>query len=219
MSRRYETFGRVNQKQRTRRALKDAATELVRQGDSPTVAEVADAALVTRSTAYRYFPSRDALLAEVVVDLAVSEDMQQVFQAADSPGPAEQRVVATVRADHAMVAGHESAFRSMLRAVLAVDASDRQPRAGNRLRYIATAIEPVADVLGPERSKRLVAALSLVCGIEAAVVVSDICELRGEDAADLKAWAATALVRQALLEAPNDASRALSHRAIGAPPP
>ena len=52
------------------------------------MAEVADAALVARSTAYRYFPSRDALLAEVVVDLAVSEYMQRVFLAAASPGPA-----------------------------------------------------------------------------------------------------------------------------------
>ena len=59
----YESFGRINQKRRTRVALKEAAAEFVRLGVTPTVAQVAEAALVSKSTAYRYFPSQEALLA------------------------------------------------------------------------------------------------------------------------------------------------------------
>ena len=49
--------GRVNQKMRTRRALIEAARELVRQGERPTVAKAAKLALVSDATAYRYFPT------------------------------------------------------------------------------------------------------------------------------------------------------------------
>ena len=59
--------GRVRQRRRTRRALLLAAGELVEAGRTPTVAEAADAADVSRATAYRYFPSQDALLAEAVL--------------------------------------------------------------------------------------------------------------------------------------------------------
>jgi AcrR family transcriptional regulator len=52
----------VNQKRRTRAALVEAAQRLLDQGRTPTVADVADEALVSRATAYRYFPSQEHLL-------------------------------------------------------------------------------------------------------------------------------------------------------------
>ena len=45
----------------------EAATRLVHEGASPSVTEVADAAGVSRATAYRYFPTQESLLAEVIV--------------------------------------------------------------------------------------------------------------------------------------------------------
>jgi AcrR family transcriptional regulator len=59
---------RANQKSRTRAALVEAAARLLRDGP-PTVAEAADAARISRATAYRYFPTQEALLVEVA-DLA-----------------------------------------------------------------------------------------------------------------------------------------------------
>ena len=56
-----------NVRRRTRRAMIEAATRLVREGASPSVTEVADAAGVSRATAYRYFPTQESLLAEVIV--------------------------------------------------------------------------------------------------------------------------------------------------------
>src|SRR5512145_2055964 len=60
--------GRVNQKQRTRQALLAAAGELLAAGASPSLADVAEHALVSKATAYRYFASADALIAEVMFD-------------------------------------------------------------------------------------------------------------------------------------------------------
>src|SRR5919109_254504 len=59
----YESTGRVNQKTRTRRALVAATRELLAQGVVPTMEGAAAAAAVSRTTAYRYFPSMPALLA------------------------------------------------------------------------------------------------------------------------------------------------------------
>src|SRR5919106_1299453 len=56
---------RANQKERTRAALVGAATDLLKEGSPPTVAEAAARAKVSRATAYRYFPTQEALMVEV----------------------------------------------------------------------------------------------------------------------------------------------------------
>src|SRR5687768_16380046 len=63
MSTAYEEAGRTAQKQRTRAALLTAARALVANGVAPTVEEAAEAADISRTTAYRYFPNQAALLA------------------------------------------------------------------------------------------------------------------------------------------------------------
>ena len=63
--------GRWKQKKRTRKELLAAAGRLLKAGERPSLEEVADEALVSRATAYRYFPSIDALLIEAALDVAV----------------------------------------------------------------------------------------------------------------------------------------------------
>src|SRR4051812_1635269 len=58
----YEQTGRAAQKGRTREALIAAARELVANGETPTVEHAAEAASISRTTAYRYFSSQRALL-------------------------------------------------------------------------------------------------------------------------------------------------------------
>jgi len=55
---------RPNQKRRTRKDLLLAAARLLQQGKRPSLEEVAEAALVSRATAYRYFPGVEPLLVE-----------------------------------------------------------------------------------------------------------------------------------------------------------
>ncbi|MGI8548966.1 MAG: TetR family transcriptional regulator, partial [Gemmatimonadaceae bacterium] len=59
--------GRERQRGRTRKALLTAAAALIAQGRTPSVTEVADAAEVSRRTAYRYFPTPDQLLVEAAL--------------------------------------------------------------------------------------------------------------------------------------------------------
>jgi len=199
----YESFGRMNQKRRTRAALKAAAAEFVRRGETPSIGMVAEAALVSKSTAYRYFASQEALVAEVLLDELVRPDLDAVYAAARLPGSAASRLDAVMRADHALVVKHEVAFRTALRAMLAAgtgDPSEVPQRAGNRLRYFAEALAPVQEHLGAERLERVVAALSMCAGIESLIVAEDICGLRPAVAEAVKRWAARVLLQAALEE-------------------
>lgn len=203
----YESFGRVNQKRRTREALKAAAAALMGPGLAPTVGEVADAARVSRSTAYRYFPSNEALQAEVLLDLTIGDDLALIYQAADEAGTATARLDRVVAEDHRVVTAHEAAFRAALRSLVGTGATVENAvprRPGNRLRYLAAALEPLQDRLSPPQIRRLVAALALCVGIESVVVTRDVCDLTDSEAEETKRWAAQALLRQALAEAAPD---------------
>ena len=68
-----ESSGRVNQKRRTRSAIIAAAQAIVEQGATPTVAQAAEDALVSRTTAYRYFPTQESLLLELSINIDVRE--------------------------------------------------------------------------------------------------------------------------------------------------
>src|SRR4029078_12083405 len=77
--------GRANQKARTRAALLQAAAELVREGNSPSMPQAADRALVSVATAYRYFPSAEDLWWEASNE-AVGQTMAEVKQRVDDAG-------------------------------------------------------------------------------------------------------------------------------------
>ena len=53
---------------RTRALMVSTATEMMRRGQSPSVSAVAAAAGVSRSTAYRYFPTLAEMLRAVVAE-------------------------------------------------------------------------------------------------------------------------------------------------------
>ena len=47
-------------------AIMEGARKLLREGKIPSVADAAEAARVSRATAYRYFPTQSALIQEAV---------------------------------------------------------------------------------------------------------------------------------------------------------
>ena len=200
----YEATGRTNQKKRTRQALIAKATELVRQGLTPTVAEVAEAALISKSTAYRYFPSQELLLVEVRLEEIVKDEMAALYAASERPGTPQQRLDAIVRSEFAMNLRHEDAIRRAVAASIVRDApesAERVRRPGNRLRYMTQALESVRDDLGEARFERLVRAIVMCMGIESVIVLKDICGLADDEAEAVKRWATQALLDAALREA------------------
>src|SRR5688500_16407209 len=83
---------RVHQKERTRTALVDAARELIAEGRSPTVEDAAEAAGISRTTAYRYFKNQAELLGE-----AYPYTQAKTLLPANAPSDVGARVDAVVR--------------------------------------------------------------------------------------------------------------------------
>lgn len=191
---------RSAQKQRTRRALLSAAAELVAEGRTPTVAEAADVALVSRATAYRYFPSQEALLVEVPLQVNLPTSAL-VFDGLNAPRDPEDRaaLVHNVLFDH--VRAHELQLRLFLRnALLRSVHSDGQPeflRPAYRLELLSTALQPLERELDADQLERLKSALSVLIGTEAMIVMRDVLNLDHHQAQSTGEWAVRALVRSA----------------------
>ena len=195
-----ETRGRVNQKLRTRAALLGAARELVAQGRMPTLSEVADAAMVSRATAYRYFPTLEALLVEVPLDRDAPTPASLFGKGA--PDDPEERVVLVQHALYDLARDHEAEFRIFLRSSLTRSPGDegaaREPLRGARRDALLTeALAPLAEELPPDEVERLKAALAMLVGVESMIVLRDVMRLPHDDARRLGEWAVRQLIRAA----------------------
>ncbi len=204
---------RVQQKGRTRRALLAAAVELVTSGAQPTVAEVADAAQVSRRTAYRYFPTQEQMLVEAALE-GVRAIMAQAIEGGGGARPdienVEGRLDRAVQALQQSAVANEQLLRTMIRLTIsappAIDSTTGPPvrkRGYRRIEWIALALAPVKKRLGPRRYERLVSALAMCVGIEALIVLRDLRGLRESEAEEVSRWAARTLLRASL----EDASR------------
>jgi AcrR family transcriptional regulator len=189
--------GRTNQKQRTRRAIIQAAAELVREGASPTVADAAERALVSRATAYRYFPTQQSLLVELQADATQPSPAEVFARAGDD---VEARVEAMTRELARSMLQDEALFRNQIRVMqdqwFARRGDTSIPvREGRRLAWIDEALEPVAAELGPQTLTSLRRALALVVGVEPVISLRDVCGLSPEETEATLAWTALAVLR------------------------
>lgn len=195
---------RLNQRRRTRAALVEAATQAVQRGETPTIEEAAEAAGVSRATAYRYFTSQQALLLEASLDaIATIPDLSLVDE-----GPVESRVDAAVSFLVRMAHDHEPVQRTFLMLSLeqwlrtSPKSKGNYPvRKGRRIPWLDRALAPVQS-LSPRQKRRLRTALSLVCGIEAMIVAKDVCRCTPKEAEEASRWAAQAILRAALTDSP-----------------
>src|SRR5438552_2798029 len=108
---------RGNQKARTRAALLVAASELIREGALPTVGEAAERAGISRATAYRYFPTQEALLLEAgsVSPLMVPVDALVANFATDD---VEARMRALVDTIMPIILDNEATIRAITRVAM-----------------------------------------------------------------------------------------------------
>lgn len=189
--------GRPNQRHRTRKDLLRAASRLMQDGKKPTLEEVAEEALVSRATAYRYFPGIEALLIEASLDVAFP-DPDYLFSDFDSSDVA-------ARLEHAdsavadMLRTNETALRMMLlhslQQTINGDVASRQNR---RTPLIEAALEPVSEDMDPGTLANLKAALGLVIGTESMIVFKDVLQLEEEQARPVRLWMMRVLLQEAL---------------------
>jgi AcrR family transcriptional regulator len=194
-ARQVKSSGRERQKSRTRRALVSAAADLVRDGVEPTIAEAAEAAEISRATAYRYFPTQELLLAEVALVAGggplVSDDGAEGL-------PVPEAVARLVRRVAEWAYANEQHLRILLR--LSLDPATGVRRPGHRVGWIENALAPVRDEIDRKTYEKLSAALTLLVGIDPVVVMTDIAGVSRARALEALEWSARALVESALRE-------------------
>jgi AcrR family transcriptional regulator len=195
-----------NQQLRTRKDLLAAAARLLKQGRKPTMDEVAQEALVSRPTAYRYFTSVDALLGEAPVDAEVGT-LDGIFEG-DASTDAEARIEKAEAAMHRVTFSNEAHLRVMLANAINHDPKDDSvPHRQNRRQpLIEAALATSRDKFGKKEYENLCAALALIFGTESMIVFRDVLRTDEATARRVKSWAARSLVRAALED--SEAARA-----------
>ena len=207
--------GRANQRNRTRKDLLQAASRLMKQGVKPTLEEVAEEAMVSRATAYRYFSSVDALLLEAALDVAVPE-ADELF----GDGTAEDPVARVQRVDdalHDMIVANEPQIRMMLarsldRVVAGGPEADHNGaiplRQNRRSALIEAALGPARQQFRPAALRTLIPALALILGTEGWIACRDVLQLDDAQSRKVKRWAIQALVEAAKKPAPGSSRNA-----------
>ncbi|TJX06370.1 MAG: TetR/AcrR family transcriptional regulator [Mesorhizobium sp.] len=195
---------------RTRRLMLETATRLMQAGATPSVSEVAEAAEVSRATAYRYFPSQAAL-----VQAVVDEGLGPILTWKSASADPERRVVELFDTAMPRIEAFEATFKAALKLSLdqwarrQAGTLDGEPAftRGHRIDLLKDAIAPLKHRLPPREFKRLAQALSLIFGVEVLIVLKDIWGLDSRKMRSVAQWAAGALVRAAVMESMTEGGR------------
>jgi AcrR family transcriptional regulator len=188
----------------TFRLLLDTAMDIIREaGHIPSVAEVAVRSKVSRATAYRYFPSRSALITAVI-----DSSLGPVRTLSSDNPDGRARVHELFMQTFPRFKEFEPQLRAAAQLSLEQWALERaglleeEPyRRGHRVRILGHAIAPLAPALSPAVRDRLHRALSVVYGIEPYIVLKDIWGVSDREVERTALWMADALIDAALREA------------------
>jgi len=197
--------------------LLDTAMQLIQQdGHIPPVAEVAARSKVSRATAYRYFPSRSALVTAVV-----DTSLGPVRSFASDHADGRERVRELFMKTLPRFKEFEPQLRAAAQLALEQWALERaglleeEPyRRGHRVRILEHAIAPLAPQLPAKVHDRLHRSLSVVYGIEAYIILKDIWGVPDREVERTALWMADALIDAALREAQRPSTRRASEPAI-----
>jgi AcrR family transcriptional regulator len=195
---------RVNQKARTRAAIVQAVHELARSGAEITMPSVAQAALVSEATAYRYFPDLVTLLLEA--DQGTWLDPVEALAPVAGSGDPVERIGFATRLLLDGVLANESAVRAMIAgSITRPGIAARRP--GHRFRLIDTALAPAAGRLDPVALAQLRRDLAVVVSADALFTLTDLCELSRPEAVDSAVHTARALTEAAFRAAEHQVVR------------
>jgi len=186
----YEATGRRDQKARTREALVAATRRLLADGVNPTVEQAAAEARISRTTAYRYFPSQRALLLAAHPEISQRSLLPADAPADDVAARLDQVLVAFARVN----LDWEPQLRTSLRLSLEPGAEQPVLRQGRAIDWIEDALAPLRVSHPGVDVRRLAIAIRATTGIESLIWLTDIAGLSRADAVELMRTSARALL-------------------------
>lgn len=190
----YESTGRRDQKARTREALVAATRRLLADGIDPTVEQAAADAHISRTTAYRYFPSRRALLLAAHPEIVQPSLLPPAAPADDVPARLDLVLSAFARVN----LDWEPQLRTSLRLSLEPGAEQPVLRQGRAIGWIEDALLPLRETHPEVDTRRLAIAIRATTGIESLIWLTDIAGLSRPEAVSLMRDSAQALLAAAV---------------------
>ena len=196
---------------RMKKVMLDTAMGLMQRGLIPSVTDVAEAAEVSRATAYRYFPSQATM-----IQAAVNEALGPILDWSSDLDDPQARIADLLAFAYPRIEEYEATHRAVLllslyqwtRRQAGTLGGEAEIVRGNRKGLLAEAVKPLRGRLGRPAFDKLTQSLSLIFGTEAFVVLKDIWSLDREQAQRVAIWAAHALVRAAIDESSTGARKA-----------
>lgn len=185
------TAGRTRQKARTRAALVDALRALLAQGADPSVADVAAAARISRTTAYRYFPDQRALL-----HAALPETGARTLLDDDAGTDPVARLDLALTRHFEFLRRWEPQLRAALRSALQPGAPPALLRGGRAVVWYADALAPLAHTHPDLDIHDLAVRVRAVAGVEPYVWLTGVAGLAPGAACELMRANAMAILAQ-----------------------
>ncbi len=158
----------------------------------------AEAASISRTTAYRYFPNQRALLAAAHPETAIESLLPE-----NPPEDVAARLDLVIDRFTQALLENETQQRTMLRLSLKADPAERAQlplRQGRGIKWIEEALVPLQPEMSAADVHRLAIAIRSATGIEAMVWLTDVAGLSNNDAVDLMQWSARAMLTAALTD-------------------
>ena len=165
-------------------------------GHTPTIEDTADAAAISRTTAYRYFANQAALLAASHPEIEARSLLPD-----EAPDDVEGRLDAVIAAFTTLIVDTEAQQRATLRLSLQLDPDHVRPlplRQGRAIGWISEALSPLHGDVPDDELRRLVMAIRSATGIEALVWLTDVAGMSRNEAVGLMRWSARAMLNEVL---------------------
>jgi AcrR family transcriptional regulator len=188
---------------RMRRHMLSTAIRLMQDGFVPSVSDVAEAAEVSRATAYRYYPSQAAMV-QAVVDEALGPILAWRSKEKDPAARVSDLLIHAFPRLLEYEATHRAALSQALdqwtRRQAGTLGGEARIVRGNRRTLLTDALKPLNGKVSTQVFDKLARSLSLIFGIEAIIVLKDIWGLKDDEVRETALWAAQALVATAVAE-------------------
>lgn len=189
---------------RMRKVLLTTAMQMMADGLTPSITELAEAAEVSRATAYRYFPTQSDLIAAVV-----DESLGPILSWESPSRDAAARIDELIAYAYPRLEQFEVQLRAAIQISLQQGAQERASKLknehplvrGHRIELLKHAIAPLRESVNERLFLKTVRALSMIYGTEVFLVLKDIWHLEIDEITDIVRWTASAIMKYAAEEA------------------
>ena len=192
------SFGRVQQKMKTRELLLAQANQYLISGQKPSLEAIAKSAGLSKATAYRYFPNVASLYREASLHIK-SQSPKNLFDGVPEEN-LKERIAVLINYHFDLFVENEREFRLFLSSIMqdSVDNQSQYSRAGRRLLLIEEALRFKIAKMEPTVAKLLINSIGMILGIESFTILKDLSGLSPEEIKQTWQWSIDKLLGKAL---------------------